>query len=80
MVASTLFAVIVAFLTSVPIIILKFFLTFTFLKPLGIMMTLGLIGFCFFITLTNAALMGVDKSNDWAFSYFNSWLIDSFFI
>ena len=60
MVANTIFSVIVAILTVVPLTILKIFLTFKLLKPIGVLITLGLIGICFFITLTNAALMGVD--------------------
>ena len=60
MVANTIFSVIVAVLTVVPLTILKIFLTFKLLKPIGVLITLGLIGICFFITLTNAALMGVD--------------------
>ena len=60
MVANTMCSVIVAILTVVPLTILKIFLTFSLLKPFGVLITLGLIGICFFITLTNAALMGVD--------------------
>ena len=60
MLTNTIFSVIVAVLTVVPLTILKIFLTFKLLKPIGVLITLGLIGICFFITLTNAALMGVD--------------------
>ena len=60
MVANTMCSVIVAILTVVPLTILKIFLTFKLLKPIGVLITLGLIGICFFITLTNAALLGID--------------------
>ena len=80
MAANTFLSVLIAFLTVIPLSILKILLAKSFLKHLGVLLTAGLIGFCFYIAITNAALMDVDLSNNWAFSYFISWLIDFFCI
>lgn len=78
MISSTIFSVIISISVAIPMILLKITLNIVILKPLGVLISLGVLGLCFYISLTNAALMGVDKSNNWAFSYMNSWLIDSF--
>ena len=65
---------------GVPIAIFNKIYKIKYMNYLAIIIFIGICGLCFYMTLTNAALMGVEKSNEWAFSYFSSWILDfSFF-
>ena len=47
---------------------------------LGVIIALAVLAIDLYIALTNAALMGLDKSNAWAISYLTAYLGDIFII
>ncbi len=71
---------IIATFSAIPIALLKILLKSGKLAILGVLVVILLFALCFYMIMVNAALMGLDKSNDWTFSYVTSWLIDTFSI
>ena len=80
MIQNILISVITGVAVGVPIALLKTFLAHKIMKYiLGLPLTIGLFGLGFWLLLVNAALLGPEKSNEWAVSYISSFLLDVFF-
>ncbi len=57
---------------GIPIALITFFFkkkNTLFLKYIGVFLVIGFNGICIYIALIKAAILGVDKSNDWAVAY-----------
>jgi hypothetical protein len=67
---------------GIPLIIIEkiFLIGKTFFKILGFFVFLIALLTCTYISITIAALMGVNQSNAWAFNYITSFSIDFFII
>jgi len=63
---------------AVPIAIVKVLFKKSFLKPIGVIFSIGIFALNYFMILTNAALMGVSKSNEWTAAFISSWVTDTF--
>ena len=50
------------------------------MKIIGIVLTISLYGFFYYIVLVFSALMEIDDANSWAFVYFNACLSDIFIL
>jgi energy-converting hydrogenase Eha subunit A len=77
-----LFSIISSIILGLPLIILEtlFQIPSTVCKVFAYMIfSAGLI-LSFYISITLAALLGIDKANFWAFNYFTSFILDFFFI
>lgn len=49
------------------------------IKVTGVILYIVILGLSIFVTLTNAAFMGIKESNNWAFSYISTNILDIFF-
>jgi hypothetical protein len=49
-----------------------------FFKFIGIILSIGSVGICIYAGLIVAALLGLEKANEWAGAYFLSSLLDCF--
>lgn len=69
-------------LINIPVKILNYLFSskLTFLKINGIFLYVATFFVSFYIMLVNAAIMGVDESNNWTYSYTISFLTDTFII
>ena len=77
---NTITAIVISILTSVPVAVLKIILSKGLIcRFLGGIIYIGILLTSFFVMLTNAALMGVEKSNEWTYAYLSSFFIDVFF-
>ena len=76
LIVSSVLSVIVAVIVAVPLAIIKMLLLHRYAKILGVLIVMAAMMLCLYISLVNAAIMGEDFSNNWAFGYMNSWLID----
>jgi hypothetical protein len=65
---------------SIPIAIISALYKKPLLKCIGFILTFAMNGGCLFIALTKAAILGVNKSNDWAFAYITGVLQDIFIL
>lgn len=75
-----LISLIISIFISLPVAIIKKLLSgITVLKLLGLVFYIGILLVSIFLTLTNAALMGIEASNNWAFAYISTNILDIFF-
>ncbi len=49
------------------------------IKNIGIILSIGSVGVCIYAGLVVAAIIGLEKANDWAGAYTLSFLLDFFF-
>jgi hypothetical protein len=52
--------VIVGLVGSIPIILLALLFKYRFLKPIGVLFCIGVNGFCLYVALVKAALVGIE--------------------
>ena len=64
---------------GLPLAIITLFFKTKSLKVIGAILVIGFNGICLYIALTKAAILGIAKSNDWAFIYIVGVIQDIFF-
>ena len=67
---------ILSIIIGIPIAIFNVLYKIKYLKYLAFLIIIGVNSLLLYITLVNAALIGEEKSNEWAFSFYTSWIID----
>ena len=67
---------ILAIIIGIPIAIFNALYKIKYIKYLACLIILGANGLFIYITIVNAALIGKEKSNEWTFSFYTSWIID----
>ncbi len=53
--------------------------TIKVLNIIGVILSIGSVGVCIYAGLVVAAIIGLEKANEWAGAYFLSTLLDCFF-
>jgi hypothetical protein len=73
-------SVISAIFLGVPLALFEFLLKHSnrYFQSIGVTLTLLFLALDLYISLANAALMGLDSSNVWAEAYFSSFLLSTF--
>lgn len=77
-----LIGILTGLLTGLPLMIIRVLLEAASKLPriIGMILSIGVIGVCYYLAITRAAIIGHEKANMWAGEYFISYLLDTCFV
>lgn len=79
-VESILVSIICALVLGIPLAIISvlFKVQNRVVKWFAVLLSIGVLAVCVYVSLVNAAIMGLDLSNQWAVTYISTYITDTF--